>query len=33
MKISKSTWKDRDLGEVKKKNAKKRKMEQSLGIR
>jgi RNA recognition motif-containing protein len=32
MKISKSTWKDREMDEIKKKNAKKRKLEQSLGL-
>eukprot|EP01034_Spumella_vulgaris_P022100 gene22100-28199_t len=32
MKITKSSWKDRDLKEVQKKDNKKRKMEQSLGL-
>jgi hypothetical protein len=32
MKISKSTWKDRDIQEVKKKDHKKRKMQESLGL-
>lgn len=32
MKISKSTWKDRDIKEVKKKETKKRKIAESLGL-
>lgn len=32
MKIRKSTWKDRDIKEVSKKETKKRKMEESLGL-
>jgi hypothetical protein len=32
MKIRKSTWKDRDIKEVHKKENKKRKMEQKLGL-
>lgn len=32
MKITKSTWKERDLKEVKKKENKKRKMMQDLGL-
>lgn len=32
MKISKSTWKDRDIKEVKKKDKKKRKLQESLGL-
>ena len=33
MKISKSSWADRDLGVVKQKEHKKKKMEKSLGLR
>ncbi|KAJ1396321.1 hypothetical protein B484DRAFT_407363, partial [Ochromonadaceae sp. CCMP2298] len=32
MKIRKSTWKDKDIKEVKKKETKKRRMEESLGL-
>lgn len=32
MKITKSSWKDRDMGEVKKKENKKRKLQESLGL-
>lgn len=32
MKIRKSTWKDRDIKEVRKSDKKKRKIEESLGL-
>ena len=32
MKITKSSWKEKDLGEVQKKEKKKRKMQEALGL-